>query len=398
MSKIVHLAGSYIDDFSYQVNLLPKAQVALGHDVTVIAPLAVRAPYYSMEREDFVKTEPYWLDGVKVFRLPDRFGWRNGKFLVMRDLYRHIAQEEPDLLFCHGLQRTFAVTACRYKEQFPQCCVVVDAHSDEYNSATTWLSKTVLHRGIWRAVARRVERVCDRIYYVAPTVKTFIQNTYGLTEEKLAPTYLGGDVSKLERIDAESTRASLRARLSIGKDGFLIVTAGKIDPMKKTHLLLQAINRLRDLAISVAVVGSVDGEYEKTLLDDRAGNSRIHLIGKVSSDEILEYFLAADLAVFPRSQSVLWQQAICCGLPCIFGYYPGGEYLNPGGNAKFLYSEDVAELAQMIRLLNDNPGELERMRDGALRQGVERFDYRRIAQEIAGFAEEFQQRRCTRGT
>jgi glycosyltransferase involved in cell wall biosynthesis len=53
-------------------------------------------------------------------------------------------------------------------------------------------------------------------------------------------------------------------------------------------------------------------------------------VGWVKPGEIYQYYMASDVAVYPGGQSVLWQQAIACGLPLICKYWYGCEYLDLG--------------------------------------------------------------------
>lgn len=384
--KIVHISDSYIDNFSYQNQLLPKVQARMGDDVTVIAPIKVWLEHYTMTEADYNKNQPYYYDGVKIVRLNQNLKFLGCRFTTLKNLYALIEQEQPDILFCHGIQRLDVLTACEYKKNHPDCCVVVDVHSDEFNSATNFLSKFILHKILWRLVARRAEKILDRIYYITPSIKDFIIEMYGLSSGKLAPTYLGADMALINNSENSAIRSSVRKSLGIGNDDFVIVTAGKIDKNKMTHILLEALNLLEFSSVHVVIVGSVDKDYKSTLLDLVDKGSVVHFTGWVESDKINEYFLSSDLGVFPKSQSVLWQTAICCGLPCIFGYYPGGEYLNPAGNAMFLYSSNPRELAQLIDLLISNPRRLEQMKKTAQTEGVMRFNYESIAKEIKAFA------------
>jgi hypothetical protein len=46
-------------------------------------------------------------------------------------------------------------------------------------------------------------------------------------------------------------------------------------------------------------------------------SSAIRYLGWVPSEKVYNYFFAGDLAFFPGTHSVLWEQAVGIGLPCI---------------------------------------------------------------------------------
>ena len=384
--KIVHICPLYIDEYRYQDQLLPRAQAAMGHTVTVLTPIFISAVYYTMTEKDYRKTEPYVQHGVKIVRLDQRLKFLGWRLAAMKNLYKMIEKEKPDLLFAHGLSGFDILAAVKYKKKHPECCVVADSHVEIHSSARGFVSRRLLHGGPWRLIARRAEKRLDRIYYVTPWVREFIARTYGLPARKLAPTYLGGDLSALENIDRAATRERLRARWGVAQDDMLIVSAGKIDKGKGTHLLVEAIQKMNASSVHLVIVGPIEQEYKATLEKLAEGNPRVHFAGFMPSEKILEYFVASDLGVFPGNPSVLWQEAICTGLPCIFKYHPGGEYLNPGGNALFLAGNDSGELQRLLEPLVSDRGKVEAMRKAALTDGVQRFDYRNIAQEMINFA------------
>jgi 1,2-diacylglycerol 3-alpha-glucosyltransferase len=342
-----------------------------------------------MTKDDYTKTQPYSVNGVRIIRLYQRYKLLGSRFVAMKHLYKQLQMIRPDMLFCHGIQSFDVLAACKYKIAHPECCVVADVHSDQYNSGRSIISKVILHKGLWRVIARKAEKHFDRIYYITPNVKAFVKSVYGLTDNKLAPTFLGADMAIINEVNKESVRCTIKAEFGIKNDEIIILTAGKIDENKRTHVLLEALNKLNNPALHLIIIGSIEKTYEVLLSQYKKTNPNIHLTGWVSSNKVLEYFISADLGVFPKSQSVLWQQAICCGLPCIFGYYPGGEYLNPAGNAMFLYSNNSEELAQLIELLISNPKKLAQMKQAAETKGVERFDYKNLAEEMVSFAHTF---------
>ena len=81
----------------------------------------------------------------------------------------------------------------------------------------------------------------------------------------------------------------------------------------------------------------------------------INYIGWIDSKDVYPYFLAADLAVFPGTHSVLWEQAMASGIPGIFKDWDGGcSHIDCGGNALLLKEISVDILTREIdRIVND---------------------------------------------
>jgi glycosyltransferase involved in cell wall biosynthesis len=381
--KILHICGIYIDDFHYQDQVLPRVQARMGHEVTVIAPIMIWAPYYAMTEEDFQKRSPYLVDGVKIVRLGQFFKVLNGRLAFMRGLYEAISAEEPNLIIHHNLQSMNTLTVLKYAKDNPGCNVIADLHSDFQNSGRNVFSRLLLHKMLWRSIIRMANRKVRKVLYVSPNVREFAMRIYGLMDEDLEQTYLGADMEVIEKMDKARIRDNVRRAIGLEEGDVLIVTAGKMDEKKKTHVLLDAVEKLEQDYLHVAVVGPVEKRYLEVL---KRYQINVHFTGYLESKKVLEYFVSADLGVFPGKESSLWQEAICCGLPCIFRYFPGAEYLNPGNNARFLHSDEPEHLALIIQELLSDPDSLLSMGVSALEDGVSRFDYRAISEKMLKFA------------
>ena len=102
--KIVHLCLScfYIDDYSYQENMLPKYHVMQGHDVTVIASLVsfdANGKTCLLDTESTKTTK----EGYKVIRVDYKKPfYKFNKFVrFYNGIYNLLEKEKPDLIFIH---------------------------------------------------------------------------------------------------------------------------------------------------------------------------------------------------------------------------------------------------------------------------------------------------------
>ncbi len=103
--KIIHLCLScfYIDNHSYQENMLPKYHKLMGYDVTVIASLM------SFDKHGnycFLKSPAEYIsdDGFKVIRLNYRKRLKS-LFRILKSYektYITIEKENPSIIFIHG--------------------------------------------------------------------------------------------------------------------------------------------------------------------------------------------------------------------------------------------------------------------------------------------------------
>ena len=102
-------------------------------------------------------------------------------------------------------------------------------------------------------------------------------------------------------------------------------------------------------------------------------------IGWINNIEIHEYLLISDLAVFPGKHSVIWEQAVGCGIPAIFKRIDGHEHIDLGGNCLLIDDGSVEEIKQaLISILNDQLL-YQKMKKISVRDGRKYFSYMNIS-------------------
>ena len=155
--KIVHicLASLVIDGWSYQDNLLPKYHKKMGHEVYIITSKWIR----NIKGELILDNRQHYIndDGVEIFRLSmknkENF---NNKFKKFYNIYETIDCIKPEILFIHSVSFCDISLIVRWLKNNMNVTVFADNHADFSNSATTWLSKNILHKIIWRYYAKKL--------------------------------------------------------------------------------------------------------------------------------------------------------------------------------------------------------------------------------------------------
>jgi glycosyltransferase involved in cell wall biosynthesis len=168
----------------------------------------------------------------------------------------------------------------------------------------------------------------------------------------------------------------------------VVFTGGKLHPLKRTEDLIAAARRIASPRMHVLVAGqaaATEKDYEAELHRLAAPVGGIHFLGWQDKTGIYRHMAAADVAVFPASQSVMWQQAIGMGLPLIVNEMSNGAsqevgYLNRHDNLVILRpSDDLSpEIAGHLNDLMTNPERLRAMGEGALRTADEILDWAKL--------------------
>lgn len=351
--KIIHIviAAKYVEGFSYQENILPLKHKQAGNEVYILtSPFAVNSEskvYYNTPRR-------YINDaGIEVTILDYRtrstiLQWFLGR---CRGVYEYLCEKSPDIIFVHGAQCRDVVKVVRYKKMNPSVRLFADQHGDYYNSPInsikTYLRKEILAKPMARLLARYVE-----VYWgVTPWRVLYLREVYGILSDKTDLLIMGGDEDKIDWKNRGSIRSEIRDKYTIPHDSFLIVTGGKIDKRKNQDLLMEVVKQLADQNIFLIVFGSPTEEM-RPIFETYSNFRNIKLIGWLPSDEAYNIFLASDLAMFPGTHSVLWEQAVACGVPSIFKYWEGMTHVNMGGNAILMQQIDVEHIREVIIELN----------------------------------------------
>ena len=377
--KIVHISlnGEYSDYWGYQENLIPKYQVKLGHDVSLITTqwsYGQDGKTHRIDQDKYVDN-----NNVQVIRLPIKDD-RELSFKLKRfvGLYENLEILRPDIIFLHNLQIMDSDIICKYLKKKPNTILYVDNHCDYNNSARNIASKYMLHGILWKERARMLNKYARRFYGVTPARVDFLIEAYGLPKDKVELLVMGADDEKVVEARKKDSRDVIRKQYLIKKDDTVLLAGGKIDSYKPEILsLMKAIAEINNDDLKLLVFGSVADEY-KSEFDELIQLDHIIYCGWIKSDWIYEYYDAADLVLFPGLHSVLWEQAVGFGKACIFRKIEGFTHVDIGGNCEFFDDLSVEGIKEKIESVLQN-NKIVTMSQIAQDKGCKIFSYKNIA-------------------
>ena len=348
--SIIHLClcGPVTDGWNYQDNLLPKYHKKLGLDVTIITSHWIWGDDGKLTIDS---REEYYNENEILVKRLDIAGGRtlSDKFKKYENLVDTLEKCSPDILFIHGCQFMDVPDVVKYVKK-RKSIVYVDNHADYSNSATNWLSKNVLHKIVWRSMAKRLEPVTAKFYGVLPARVDFLHDLYGIDKKKIELLVMGVDDEVAKSVSSRESIAKTRKRFGITEDDYLLVSGGKIDRAKcQTLDLMKAVKQMEG-NIKLIVFGSVEDEL-KEQFDNLVDGQKIIYVGWLSAYESNELFAIADLVVFPGRHSVFWEQVVGLGIPLMVKRWDGTDHVDVNGNCVFLERSDEAEMKDKIGLL-----------------------------------------------
>lgn len=217
--------------------------------------------------------------------------------------------------------------------------------------------KVECHKMLRAWLARQVDAVITPSLHVQRIVRG-----WGVADERLHLVY-----NAVEPIpDHLEIPLALRRQLGVPDDAYMLITVGRLIPLKGIDQIIRAIARFRDQRTEkkkthLFVIG--DGPEKKKLTElseSLSVTERIHFIGQIERQQVLAYLNASDLFVLNSSTegfSHVLLEAMIVGVPVIA--------TNVGGNPELVQHEkngilipygDFEELtAQILRVLHDEP-------------------------------------------
>lgn len=226
-------------------------------------------------------------------------------------------------------------------------------------------------------MVKKIANRANRLWGTTPWRVEYMQDVYGVPAEKTDLLVMGADEGEIDWENKNAIREAIRKQYNINKNDFLIVTGGKINSAKNIHLLADAIVALNRKDVKLLVFGSLDKEMEERFIK-YADKENIVLAGWIKSNAAYNIFLAGDLVCFPGTHSVLWEQAVACGIPGIYKLWDGMKHVNVNGNAILLDKCTTNNIKACIESIINNKNAYSRMKENAI-NAMSSFYYSDIA-------------------
>lgn len=339
--KIVHicLAARYVEGFGYQENIIPQIHKDMGHEVLILtSEYEFDNSYNRKKRESNDYINNYGIR-VKSLKKSKRYGYIS-RFNDYDGIKLELEKFSPDIIFVHGGQFLALKDVISYCKKNKKIKLYIDQHADYYNtSIENWKSR-IVQKNIYGRYMRKAVKYAAKFWGVTPWRCQYLHEVYGIPLEKIELLIMGGDDRKIDFYNQEEIRKRIREQLDLKENDFVIISGGKINRAKNIHRLMEAVSRIREKKIRLVVFGQPLEDIKKEFLS-LSEDSNIKYIQWINSDDVYDYFLSADLAVFPGTHSVLWEQACACGIPTVFKDWKGMHHVDAGGNCVFLDNDSV---------------------------------------------------------
>ncbi|MER0362515.1 glycosyltransferase [Vibrio vulnificus] len=378
--RILHicLSNFYIDDVSYQENMLVKEHVEAGHEVKILASTQV---FDKDKKLTYVKPSTYTCaEGAEITRidylniLPRKL---MAKLRIHSGVYEFIRSFEPEVIMFHSMCGWELLTVCKYIKNNPNIRVYFDSHEDFNNSARNFASKYLLHYLYYRPIAKIASKYAKKILCISLETMDFLSDFYGLDIDRLEFYPLGG-VIKSEQAYLAS-RQKVRESLQVKDEQIVFIQSGKFTARKKLIESLTAFTKVRDDNFVFLIAGILDTPLENEALKLIRSDCRIRFLGWQSPADVDGLLDAADVYLQPGTQSVTMQASLCARCAVIIDDVKSHKpYLENNG----WYANNADSIVEVLMSISEQKCSISSMSEESFKIAKSLLDYKQLALRI----------------
>lgn len=378
--NIAHLCLScfYYDGFSYQENLLVQQNVNDGHNVQVIAStesIDSKGEMTFLDQGSYMGTDGAWVNRVPYNKLVPKVVRHKIKSY---DKVLNILQDfSPDIIYFHGISAVELLSIRKFKEKNPDVKLILDCHSDKYNSARGFLSKNILHSMIYKNCYKRLLPYVDKVFCISLDAMDFATDFYDTPEEKVEFFPLGGQC--LDDEEYFYLRNNVRSDLGISNDKIMILQTGKMNAKKKLVESIKQFKKVDNKKFVYIIAGSLEEDVKSEVLELISSDERIRYLGWVNSVKLESLLCASDVYLQPGSQSATMQQSICLRNPVILDNVKSHKPFVDGNGWLINSFNDMSKIFENI---SASPFILNEMSERSYQIAKEKLDYKMLAKKI----------------
>jgi glycosyltransferase involved in cell wall biosynthesis len=350
----VHLTSYQVPGYGYEEIQLSRAQQQLGHDLTIVASNYLHPPgiFYGVLRERFPERQvppgEEQVDGVTVLRLRavevERRVWLRGMEECLRGL-------RPDIVHAHNLMQFHSIRAALMRAtRRGRFGLVIDDHM-----LFSVMRVDRLGRLIYSAyryllgpiIASNVDRFCA----ATEESRRYLQRECGVRSDiPIMP--LGVDTERFQ--PSPEQRQVWRRRLGLDEADVAVLYTGKVIASKRLEDLVDAVLQLRreKTPVRLVIAGDADPDYRQSLLSitrTSGDEGALFVRPSMPHDELAGLYAAADIAVWPGTESMAIFEALATALPVIVSDRSAYAALVLGGAGRTFKAGDPGSLAGSLR-------------------------------------------------
>ena len=326
-----------------QTVALAEGLAALGHEVTVLTSSVV-----DLDSRSALRGRSVIHNGVQVYYAGTWLRYRTTSLNPGAFLYCILRLSSFDLVHIMGMYDSVGVVAI-FLAVLKGIPYVLEPAGMLLPVMRSFHKKAIYHLLVGRRMVSRAAWLIATSDHEAEDIVK-----YGVYRRRVIVRRHGVNLMEFNELPK---RGSLRQELGVSSDTHIVLSLGRISPMKQLEMLIQAFAALDIKQALLLIAGPDEGDGYKELLDNVVANSgvsdRIRFVGPLYGTEKLQALVDADQLVM-SSRSESWghagAEAIAAGTPVIVTDKCGlAPYVRD--QAGLVVSADVLSISNAMRRL-----------------------------------------------
>ncbi len=235
----------------------------------------------------------------------------------MKKLKKKILEINPDVIYTHGIE-TFSAMRVILSKFSKKYKTFTDTHTLLGQSKNKFVG-SLFYFIFVRTVVPIINKRNIRVFFTTNENGMILKDIYEIKEENIHSCLIGADTSKFYFDDVQ--RKSLRGQYKIEENDVTIIYTGKHNVIKQPHLVFEAVKNLgrrNSVKLFLFFIGSRDEKYfKKHFIKQLSDNFEFIYIPEIENDELYKYYSMADIAVFPKENTLSTLDVQACKLPVI---------------------------------------------------------------------------------
>ena len=306
------------------------------------------------------KSKVEYMNGIKVYRVKESFHMgildrliRIAFFIITQTII--FKREKIKILHCHDAH-IYSLLAGFLAKMMRVPCVVKYAGDMVWETlnAKQILAKdfeTAYTFNFFSRIMTKVQRfglnMFDVVWATSQSRKESLMNGLNIDEGKIRviPNFI-----RLMNIDSPQKRDDNKV---------YIITAGRFAKHKRLDILLRAFSMVNQENVYLRLVGggeSWEVEVVNNYIDKLDLGEKVHLLGRVDYDVLMELFLNSDIYLSTSLEEgfgIVFVEAMACGLPIVCTKVGGVPEVVPDGKAGYVVEpDDLPGIVEKLRLLS----------------------------------------------
>lgn len=375
--KILHIEDRFHPEMGYQINFFAKYHNP--KDEFIILSSNSLSLWNKNIDEVLTSDKKFESDyNVKIVRLKAYLAKGKRYNIWIKDLFSTIRKINPDIIYIHAVESFTSLRLFLSPRMLKKYCIVTDTHT-LYNQINNTIKFKLYYWFLKKSIFEKINKKQIPIFYTADENKEILEKVYKINDPNIYDCLIGTDM-EVYRFDNKE-RENFRKLNQINSNSFVLLYTGKMNNLKQPHLILDALEFSDNNNLIVFFIGSRQTDYYNEKILPKLEKSNVYILNPVPNTELFKYYSMADVAVFPKENTLSSLDAQACKLPVIMEKnYTNENRLIFGG---LVYEPGkIKDLAKKIDVLREDTELREKLRTEGYNYISKKYNYKNIVKNM----------------